>query len=94
MLRIGLEGCIREKRISLIASHRTVLYIVYEAVPIRKTRIIFSMNAYAVIQELDIRKKLQARYVRMVAKNPGLCPDWHVGAGEKSWIFCDEVVIE
>ena len=48
----------------------------------------------AVIQELDIRKKLQARYVRMVAKNPGLCPDWHVGAGEKSWIFCDEVVIE
>ena len=48
----------------------------------------------AVIQELDIRKKLQARYVRMVAKNPGVCPDWHVGAGEKSWIFCDEVVIE
>ncbi len=48
----------------------------------------------AVIQELDIRKKLSARYVRMVATNPGLCPDWHVGAGEKSWLFCDEVVIE
>ena len=48
----------------------------------------------AIIQELEIRKHLQARYVRMVAKNLGVCPEWHVGAGEKAWIFCDEIVIE
>ncbi|MBO4573726.1 MAG: GH92 family glycosyl hydrolase [Bacteroidales bacterium] len=48
----------------------------------------------AVTQELEIRKKMKARYVRMVAKSIGNCPDWHVGAGEKSWIFCDEIVIE
>ena len=48
----------------------------------------------AITQELDIRKHLQARYVRMVAKTIGLCPDWHVGAGEKAWIFCDEIVVE
>ena len=48
----------------------------------------------AIIQELDIRKKFKARYVRMVAKNIGICPEWHVGAGEKAWIFCDEIVIE
>ena len=48
----------------------------------------------AVIQELDINKRLSARYVRMVATNPGPCPEWHVGAGEPSWIFCDEIVIE
>ena len=48
----------------------------------------------AVIQELDINKRMTARYVRMVAKNIGTCPAWHVGAGEKAWIFCDEVVIE
>ncbi len=48
----------------------------------------------AIIQELDIRKDLKARYVRMVATTIGLCPDWHVGAGEKAWIFCDEIVIE
>ena len=48
----------------------------------------------AVIQELDINKRMTARYVRMVAKNIGICPDWHVGSGEKAWIFCDEVVIE
>ena len=48
----------------------------------------------AVIQELDVNKRMKARYVRMVATNPGPCPEWHVGAGEKSWIFCDEVIIE
>ena len=48
----------------------------------------------AVIQELDINKRLNARYVRMVATNPGPCPKWHVGAGEPSWIFCDEVIID
>ena len=48
----------------------------------------------AVIQELEIRKKLTARYIRMVATNPGPCPEWHVGAGEPSWVFCDEVVID
>jgi len=48
----------------------------------------------AVIQELEIRKRLNARYVRMVATSIGTCPEWHVGAGEKAWIFCDEVVID
>ena len=48
----------------------------------------------AVIQELDVNRRMKARYVRMVAANPGLCPAWHVGAGEKSWIFCDEFIIE
>ena len=48
----------------------------------------------AVIQELDVNKRMKARYVRMVAANPGMCPEWHVGAGEPSWIFCDEFVVE
>ncbi len=48
----------------------------------------------AVIQELDLNKRMKARYVWMVAKNRGICPDWHVGAGEKAWVFCDEIIIE
>jgi predicted alpha-1,2-mannosidase len=35
-----------------------------------------------------------ARYVRVRARNIGLCPDWHKGAGHKAWIFSDEIVIE
>ena len=48
----------------------------------------------AVIREMEVRTRTDARYVKMVAKTIGTCPDWHVGAGEKAWIFCDEFVIE
>ena len=34
-----------------------------------------------------------ARYVKVIAKNPGICPAWHPGAGGKSWIFIDEITI-
>ena len=48
----------------------------------------------AVIQELGVRPRCDARYVKMAAKNIGKCPEWHVGAGQPAWIFCDEFVIE
>ena len=48
----------------------------------------------AVIQELAVRPRCEARYVKMSAKNIGTCPEWHVGAGQPAWIFCDEFVIE
>ncbi len=35
-----------------------------------------------------------ARYIRIQAENIGVCPDWHVGAGEKAWIFMDEIIVE
>ena len=47
-----------------------------------------------VLHEFDINKKLSARYIKMIAKKIDACPDWHVGAGEPGWIFCDEIVIE
>jgi hypothetical protein len=37
---------------------------------------------------------VQARYVRVTARSRLTCPDWHMGAGQKSWIFSDEVVVE
>ena len=36
----------------------------------------------------------RARYVHVHAKAPILCPAWHKGAGNRSFIFADEVVIE
>lgn len=46
------------------------------------------------IQELGFDKKFSTRYLRVVAKNFGLCPDWHPGAGNQSFIFVDEVIIK
>ena len=48
----------------------------------------------AFIQEMAVRPRTNARYVKMVAKTIGTCPEGHVGAGQKAWIFCDEFVIE
>lgn len=35
-----------------------------------------------------------ARYIKVLAKNRGVCPPGHLGAGEPAWIFADEIVIE
>jgi len=37
---------------------------------------------------------LSARFIRVEAVNRGVCPGWHPGAGGKTWIFSDEIVIE
>lgn len=36
---------------------------------------------------------LKARYIKVIAKNKGICPDWHPGASYPAWIFCDEIVV-
>ena len=36
----------------------------------------------------------KARYIKVIAKNKGTCPEWHWGAGKKAWIFADEIVIK
>jgi hypothetical protein len=35
-----------------------------------------------------------ARYIRINARNIGICPAGHPGAGGKAWLFTDEIVIE
>jgi predicted alpha-1,2-mannosidase len=35
-----------------------------------------------------------ARYIKVMAKNYGECPDWHLGAGGKTWLFVDEISIK
>ena len=46
------------------------------------------------IQNLTLNFSTKARYVKVVAKNQGNCPDWHVGEGQPAWIFADEIVVE
>ena len=37
---------------------------------------------------------LKARYVRIIGRNPGICPEWHPGAGKPCWVFADEIVVQ
>jgi predicted alpha-1,2-mannosidase len=49
----------------------------------------------AVTYDFSVKCRGQkAKYVRVTAKNRGVCPPWHPGAGDKAWIFADEIVVE
>jgi hypothetical protein len=39
-------------------------------------------------------KGFSARYIKVKAYNLGVNPKWHFSAGEKSWLFIDEIIIE
>ncbi len=52
------------------------------------------LDPEAKIKEISAKFELHAcRYVRIIAKNLSICPDWHPGAGGKAWIFADEIVV-
>ena len=36
----------------------------------------------------------KAKYIKVIAENYGTCPDWHLGAGGKTWLFVDELEIK
>jgi|GEM_PF-13089 len=44
-----------------------------------------------IIMNLD---NVSARYLKITARNFGVCPPGHSGEGEPAWLFVDEIVIE
>lgn len=57
----------------------------------------FPDNKYGAFTEnlvFDLDKKSMARYVKVLATNYGVCPEWHLGAGGNTWIFADEITIK
>ncbi len=47
----------------------------------------------AILKDFTFNRPFTGRYIKIVAKNRGECPPDHKGAGGKSWIFADEIVI-
>ena len=48
-----------------------------------------------IVKEFTIKGfNKKAKYIKLTAENRKICPDWHVGAGGKAWIFIDEIVIK
>ena len=46
------------------------------------------------VHEFTLPVDVTARYVKVVARNFGTLPDWHIGAGGHAHIFVDEVTIQ
>ena len=52
-------------------------------------------NTEAVTKSVEISfQALNARYVKILAKNIGVCPPGNKWAGRKAWLFVDEIFIE
>lgn len=37
---------------------------------------------------------MQCRYIRVTAKNLGVCPQGHPGEGKPAWLFADEIIVQ
>ncbi|MDZ4668744.1 MAG: GH92 family glycosyl hydrolase [bacterium] len=44
--------------------------------------------------ELNLPNKIRTKYVKIVAKNYGKLPKWHISAGEQAFIFVDEIGVK
>jgi hypothetical protein len=53
-----------------------------------------SKQTGTILKNFSIDFTTKTRYIKVIAKNIGTCPDWQKGAGNKSWIFTDEIVVE
>jgi len=48
-----------------------------------------------IIREFEFKPPVdKVRYIKVFAKNIEKCPEWHLGSGNPSWIFIDEIVIK
>ncbi|MBQ6156925.1 MAG: GH92 family glycosyl hydrolase [Bacteroidales bacterium] len=59
-----------------------------------KTNLPLTRTEGAHIQDLKVTGKTNARYVKIVIKNYGKMPSWHISAGEQAWLFVDEVWVK
>ena len=48
----------------------------------------------ALVKDFSAKIDVRVRYIKVFAKSYGVIPSWHVSAGENSWLFIDEIVIE
>ncbi len=48
----------------------------------------------AVIQTVSFPVKSKVKFIKITALNQGICPTWHQGAGNKCWLFVDEIVVQ
>jgi len=46
------------------------------------------------VQDYTAKCDAKARYIRVTARNIGVCPAGHAGAGKPAWLFVDEIVVE
>jgi hexosaminidase len=50
-------------------------------------------GGYIAIYSIEVEPKGLVRF-EVKAKNQGVCPEGHPGAGKPAWLFIDEVIVK
>lgn len=90
-------GCLEEQRAWIFYPVGMEVYVSDDGKDYKlfgKTTLNVARSEGAHIQDLVVKGKANARYVKIVIKNYGKLPEWHLSAGEQSWLFVDEVWVK
>jgi hypothetical protein len=61
-------------------------------------RVIHTATSTQPTETRDLTYKLETpkefKKIRITAVNYGKCPEWHLGAGNDTWLFVDEIILK
>lgn len=52
------------------------------------------MAPHKVISSVQLNGSDRFKKIRITVKNPGKCPEWHLGNGNDIWLFVDELILK
>lgn len=78
------------KKITLFSSDDMFDYNVEDEIDLGEPKKDFQIRK----TDFKLELKNSPRYLKIVAKSIGNCPEWHNGNGFPSWIFADEIILE
>lgn len=87
-------GCLEEQRAWIFYPKGMEVYVSEDGKNYKlfdKTTLTSARSEGAHIQNLEVKGNANARYVKIIIKNYGKMPEWHLSAGEQAWLFVDEV---
>ena len=90
-------GCLEEQRAWIFFPRGIEVYVSEDGKDYKlygNQEIIVDRTEGAHIKDFEVKGKTNARYVKIKLKNYGKLPEWHISAGQQSWLFIDEVWVK
>lgn len=91
-------GCLQDTRSWIVFPTEVEFFVSndgkkYKSVGTTKTE--YKADNYDVsVEDFTVKCNVNAKYIKVIAKNFGKLPEWHLGAGGKAYIFVDEIIIK
>lgn len=94
--RVG-AGCLEEQRAWIFFPIAMEVYVSEDGKDYKRfgsQEIKVERTEDAHIKDVEVKGKANARYVKIILRNYGKLPEWHLSAGQQSWLFIDEVWVK